>query len=81
MSRELVLEGEALGLDAPLREREEHERIVGVGAVSDGDRARESDHRADLIRAAGSRGLERVRATAGGAPGARAAHDARPIAQ
>ena len=35
---ELVDEGEALGVDAPLGERVEHEGVVGVGAVRDGDR-------------------------------------------
>ena len=34
---ELVREREALGVDAPLGERVEHERVVGVGAVRDGD--------------------------------------------
>ena len=37
---ELVHEGEPLGVDAPLGEREEHEGVVGVGAVRDRDAVR-----------------------------------------
>ena len=46
---QLVDEGETLGIDASFGERVEHERVVGVGAVRDGD-GLVGSHRAILLR-------------------------------
>jgi len=53
---ELVVEREALGVDASLGERVEHEGVVGVGTVSDGDGVR-GDH-AGILRLGGRTRLD-----------------------